>query len=565
MASRLNRVKSPKHAFEGPQPWPYGAFSDERCIMAGNPAVSTRIEHRDRSKAKGQRRHDKREGPQPKYVNPDRSAENSVLMEPAKESALAKICEGRANYLNRTRARKSNAAIATTGIVTFSKEAQAIVDGLSRAEQDRLLLQSAEALAEEMGTTLHGVVVHRDETALHMHYRLAAVRTDGRPVSKVVDTAALQDAVAQTWVHLGIDRGTPKQVRQDLEEPASAWAHRSVKQLHEDLPGEIEEAKREAAERIADAMSAVAEANKKAAKAEERATKTAERLETAQTKLSNVQGECTTLETRVTNYQRRLDQQQEDLTAKQAELREAQEEVKRLEGELKALANSDEDQPKQRKINVPQTEERGWGPWRYQVVTGKKPLTYTKLSDTKLWRGAVRKREQDARKEAEQRRKDAEAAAQQRDKEAKARQRLQNALIQTMTAPAPCDDATAALWATEAVMVERYGVQMQVAADIARVPPQEGLSDRQIAAALYREGREQGWERQWFSVSTNIAREIIALAREDLRLDEISFRDDGGEATSLLQQARDARDADPMAEPAPEPSPRPKPRDGFGL
>jgi uncharacterized coiled-coil DUF342 family protein len=525
--------------------------------MAGNPAISTRIEHRSRSKAKGQRRHDMREGPQPKYVTPNRTSENSVLVEPTKESALAKICEERASHLGRQRARKSNAAIATTGIVTFSKAAQPIVNELPRAEQDRLLLDSAQALAEEMGTTLHGAVVHRDETALHMHYRLAAVRTDGRPVSKVADTAALQDVAAATWSHLGIERGTPKQVRKVLGEPASSWTHRSVKQLHEDLPGEIEEAKRVATEQIADAMARVATAETRASEAEKRATQTAERLATAQAKVKEANGECRRLEKRAETYQRRLETQQGKLTKAQTELEEAREEIKQLQDEIKALANADQQPPRRRQISVPQTEQRGRGPFRRPVVTGEKRLTYIKPSDTQAWHGAALKRAEDARKEADRRRKEAEAAHRQRREEAEQRQRLQNALIQTMTAPAPCGDAEAALWAAEAVQVERYGVQMQVAANIARVPPQEGLSDRQIAAALYREGREQGWERQWFSVSMGIAREIIALAREDGRLDHITFRDNSdGAANDLLREAIEARDEDPMAEPPSKPSDR---------
>ena len=546
------------------------------------PAISTRIEHRDRQKAKGQRRHDMREGPQPKYVNAARTTENSVLMEPTKESALAKICDKRAARQTRQRARKSNAAIATCGIVTFSKAAQPIVDALPPAEQDRLLLDTARRLADAMGTTLHGAVVHRDETALHMHYRLAAVRTDGRPISKVVDTKHLQDAAAAAWSHLGIERGTPKQVRQDLGEPASAWTHRSVKQLHEDLPAEIDAAEQTAGEQInaikADAEAQIeaakaraTEAETQAAEAERKATQTANRLETAQTKLSNVQGECTTLEKRVTNYQRRLDQQQEDLTAKQAELEEAKREVERLDSELKALANSDEDQPEKRQVIVSKTEERGWGPWSRREVVGERRLTYIRPKDTEKWRGAVLKRAKDAREDAEQRREEAATAERQRKQEAKRRQQLQNALIHTMTAPAAFDDAEAALWAAEAVLIERYGVQMQVAAEIARVPPQDGLSDRQIGAALYREGRDQGWKQQWFRVPTGVAREIIEMARDDDRLDRIRFRD-SDEATAMLEKAREesaesarmrAEAADPDFDPLGDsPPPRPLPRSG---
>jgi hypothetical protein len=63
----------------------------------------------------------------------------------------------------------------------------------------------------------------------------------------------------------------------------------------------------------------------------------------------------------------------------------------------------------------------------------------------------------------------------------------------------------------------------------------------------------------------SVAREIIAMARDDGRLGQIMFRDDdSGEATALLQGGIEAQNADRMVVP-PEPSQRPRPRDEFGF
>tara|TARA_R110000851_G_scaffold35316_1_gene92954 strand:- start:369 stop:1124 length:756 start_codon:yes stop_codon:yes gene_type:complete len=67
---------------------------------------------------------------------------------------------------------------------------------------------------------------------------------DGQPLSMVIkpaDTRALQDTAAAAWEDLGITRGKPKAERIADGEPVSAWRHRTVKQLHEDLPREIED------------------------------------------------------------------------------------------------------------------------------------------------------------------------------------------------------------------------------------------------------------------------------------------------------------------------------------
>ncbi|MBN2873446.1 MAG: plasmid recombination protein [Halothiobacillaceae bacterium] len=246
-------------------------------------AVSIRVAHRGKGKAAGQRRHDTRTGPQPAYVDASRSSQNSVIVEPMKEAALRDECEARRSQRPGLRAMRSDAAIATTGVLTFGHEAQRVLDGLTPDEQDRRIHAAAEAAAEHMGTTLTGLVVHRDESALHAHFQMPAIRRDGHPVSKRLDrqgTSAMQDVAAQAFADLGISRGTPKVERQARGEDASRWVHRSVRELHDDLPAEI-------------------------AKARAKAEKNRRLIEQTQAKIEAGTGDLAKLEKRLETYQKR--------------------------------------------------------------------------------------------------------------------------------------------------------------------------------------------------------------------------------------------------------------------
>lgn len=207
-------------------------------------AISVRIAHRSMSQAKGQRHHDTRQRT-PGYVDQSRIELNSTIIEPAKEAELRNECEQRRSQRDGgvQRAMRSDAAVSTVGVITFSHDAQRIVENMSRSEQDALFLETAERLAREMGTDLTGLVVHRDEASIHAHFQMPAIRHDGRPISKVTDRAAtsrLQDVAAEPWQAYGIERGVKKAERMARGEPESAYIHRSVRQLHNDLPNEIQ-------------------------------------------------------------------------------------------------------------------------------------------------------------------------------------------------------------------------------------------------------------------------------------------------------------------------------------
>ena len=214
--------------------------------------VSVRIASKSMSSAGGQRRHDIRSGPVPDYVDHNRTSLNSTVIEPATASELRAECETRRVQRNCVRSMRRDAAIGTVGIITFDREASARVSELPVHEQDALFLRCARDIAESIGTTLSGLVVHRDEAAIHAHFQCPAVRLDGQPVSKVTDrakTSELQDVAALAWAELGIERGEKKAEKvarlkaegKGADEILAATVHRSVQKLHEDLPREIAE------------------------------------------------------------------------------------------------------------------------------------------------------------------------------------------------------------------------------------------------------------------------------------------------------------------------------------
>ena len=209
--------------------------------------ASVRVEHKSKNAAGGQRRHDTREGGRiPEYVNRDRISENSIIIKPAAELELKHECIRRRALVHHVREPRFDMKVASVGIITFGTEAQEHINALPKAEQDRLYEKAARRVAEELGTTLTGLVVHRDESAPHAHFQMPAYALDGRPVSKHMDRAMcknLQDLVGEVYNELGITRGKPRADRIRDKEPMVNYVHRSVRELHNDLPKELEAAR----------------------------------------------------------------------------------------------------------------------------------------------------------------------------------------------------------------------------------------------------------------------------------------------------------------------------------
>lgn len=282
-----------------------------RPESGGNPrAAQTRIAHCNATSTGGQRAHDLRIGPQPSYVDADRSHLNRVLMEPMTGTKLRAICEERRSQRETKLAMKSSASVGVAGIITFGHEAQQIFDRLPPEQQDAAYRETAQAIAARLNTTLTGLVVHVDESAPHAHFQLPAYDLSGHPISETAKRGALRDLQTITAEVMGrhapgIERGNSKQDRLKAGASPAEVVNRSVAQLHDDLPAEIAAKEAELAEvqaklqtnldRLAKAQEEAATEGQKAEKARKRASTYEGRAQKAQAELDGIAAELVRL------------------------------------------------------------------------------------------------------------------------------------------------------------------------------------------------------------------------------------------------------------------------------
>jgi len=205
-------------------------------------AISVRIKGKSASKAGGQRRHDLRVGRQPKHIDGDRTNLNRVLVEPPTPAVLRKRTITRRERMDPARSMQATASVVMTGIITFGKGAQEAILAAPVDRQDAAYRAVAQAIGERYQVDVLGLVVHADETAPHAHVMWDSRTEDGESAQKIILGSELQDIAAAAIAPFfpTIERGVPKKARIQAGEPLSKTVHRSVKQLHEDLPQEIE-------------------------------------------------------------------------------------------------------------------------------------------------------------------------------------------------------------------------------------------------------------------------------------------------------------------------------------
>lgn len=206
--------------------------------------LSLRTHALDRMAFLGHRRHDLRIGPQPGYVDENRSVNNTELFmcpgygpDAVKQKLTRRIDKDEAvldaRRLNNTRARR----LWRRTLLTFSHDAQVSLGDYWPDEEAMNVMQSF-AFRHEI--RLLSVIGHRDESAVHYHALFENISHSGRAV--VFTSAQLsgeQDLAATHFEHLGIGRGQYKTKRIENGEPVSKTINRSVRQLHADLPNEI--------------------------------------------------------------------------------------------------------------------------------------------------------------------------------------------------------------------------------------------------------------------------------------------------------------------------------------
>ena len=205
--------------------------------------------------AGGQRNHDLRIGPQPRYVVAGRSHLNRILVEPLHASALRARAVERRAVSQPQRAMKSNASIAERGVITFGKDIQETVRS-DPDRADRLYRAVADRIGAQFGAEVTGLVVHEDETGPHAHFWLDSFDRNGKAISPRIGRSGskIQDiaTAAARQVIPEIERGRSKKARVMAGEDPAKLQHRSVAELHADLglaPGasanEVAEAVRE--------------------------------------------------------------------------------------------------------------------------------------------------------------------------------------------------------------------------------------------------------------------------------------------------------------------------------
>lgn len=297
-----------------------------------NMAVSVRLQHRNLNGTTADIRHDRRIGRIPKYVDQDRSCLNSEILRGPTPHSMRAECVKLRELTPKIRKMRSDAAVSTRMVITFGKGLQPHFDALDVESQDKIYTEIAKAVADRVATSLLALVAHRDETAPHAHGQMLAVNKFGMPISKVATPTVmseLQDMAHQIALkYLPMcERGTKKADRIKRGDDPSKIYNRSVKQLHTDLPKEIE-AKQTELDAITSQIPTLTD---RVAEMQARVDK----LESKERSLTAAE------EKRLETYQNRL-------VDRQAKLEEAQGELSALESNLNMVRQQVSDAEKRR-------------------------------------------------------------------------------------------------------------------------------------------------------------------------------------------------------------------------
>ena len=533
----------------------------------------------------GQRRHDLRIGSKPSYIQADMSDKNSVIISPPIPSVVRdEMATARAK--NRQQKLSKSARIFIAGVISFGKEAQATLGKMpeneqERSAQDAVLLRIAERIARESGHPLIGLVVHRDESSVHAHFTLRGFRSEaGKEIPWRFPPqfmSHLQDAAAEEVAHLGIERGKRKIDRIRDGEPKSKWVHRSVRELHEDLPKEIEalrekitalnediekaETKREKNERLA----REAEEKKKSAEIyinrESAARAKAAELEKEAADSTRELGEkiklLETIKTNVADAERQLSERNRALETigKHATIPA----LPKLVPEVGEFVTGGT-------FLLKQTETRQFYPVQqvdeYRKIQaerekrlkewaqGKSEGADAKLKEAKEFEDMAIKREANIINLAEtiKHLPNSRGSRKKRWSEIVNDQPV-NVLLGYNRAPL-----------TVSVIENRYGVAVKIFPGWVIVPAQTPATTAQIAAALYRVTKEkfkdEGWKGAIFTVTSDeMAEKILKMAREDGITGKIEIWVKNGEQEEALFFRPVVRPASPPPQPVRQPEP----------
>lgn len=212
--------------------------------------VSVRIEPMKTSKLSFQERHDKRIDT-PSYADAEKSHLNKSLL-PEKPFSDA-VQEVEAEYKTRHgRGLRHDAARLMSGVITFGDGAADLVNS---QPPDDYALQYLERFCEEHGVRPVELVRHGDEETVHYHFMTTNLNQKSgkllsaefapdnvvakRPDKNYKSMSVLQDIAGEVFAPIGLERGKKKVDRIKDGEDFKTTRHRSVSQLHRDLPNEL--------------------------------------------------------------------------------------------------------------------------------------------------------------------------------------------------------------------------------------------------------------------------------------------------------------------------------------
>jgi predicted nucleic acid-binding Zn-ribbon protein len=303
-----------------------------------------RVEIRSAQGYANQRRHDLRIGAQPAYVNPDPPEPNRIFIQPLTTAEIKALAKERRAQREMVRTMKANASVAVVGIIGFGIEAQKMFEALDAATQEKALRAAVARVAADLRTTVTGLVFHLDETARHAHFSLCGYDVTGQPLSTWMGRGVLRDL--QTALHEelrafmpDLERGRSRKARVEAGAAPHELVHRSVDELHIDLPFEIEAKRKELAELAEKVRTNEARAEKariKAGAEGERAAKALRNADAYERRAEGAKSEVEALTGRIGALEARLELIEAVKTAAEEASDRARDQVKDAEARAEA-------------------------------------------------------------------------------------------------------------------------------------------------------------------------------------------------------------------------------------
>jgi DNA repair exonuclease SbcCD ATPase subunit len=260
----------------------------------------------------GQRMHDLRLGPQRMNVDVERSKNNTIIAMAtgfdARGMAWTRFADKHEKATAGRRVKKTrDDLIYRSAVISFSTVASAM---LGANHPDEEALTAFKDYAERHQVELLWSIAHRDELSIHYHAMFTDIRHNGTKLTlRKLDLKREQDRMGEHFAHLGIRRGKARAERIREGALSSEIIHRTVRELHHDLPIELEAAK-----------AGVQKVQGDLAKKADLLANTQTKLERARANEATAENALATLEARFATQSRRHEAAQELLTTVEATL-----------------------------------------------------------------------------------------------------------------------------------------------------------------------------------------------------------------------------------------------------